>query len=60
MHFPRTKILFISVAVWSGVNVAGVNLREVVPCGEKEDSDNWEQEVHQKVISRYFPSFFFF
>ncbi|CAJ0587223.1 unnamed protein product, partial [Mesorhabditis spiculigera] len=39
-----------SVAVWSGVNVAGVNLHEIVPIGGSGDTDNWEQEVHKKVI----------
>ncbi|CAJ0932282.1 unnamed protein product, partial [Mesorhabditis belari] len=39
-----------SVAVWSGVNVAGVNLHEIVPIGLEGDTDNWEQEVHRKVI----------
>uniref|UniRef100_A0A915C940 L-lactate dehydrogenase n=1 Tax=Parascaris univalens TaxID=6257 RepID=A0A915C940_PARUN len=40
-----------SVAVWSGVNVAGVSLNDVVPdLGGKSDSDHWEQEIHKKVI----------
>lgn len=39
-----------SVAVWSGVNIAGVRLRELNPnIGTTEDPENWE-EVHQKVI----------
>lgn len=40
-----------SVAVWSGVNVAGVALRDVKPdIGKKADADKWEQEIHKKVI----------
>uniref|UniRef100_A0AC34F269 L-lactate dehydrogenase n=1 Tax=Panagrolaimus sp. ES5 TaxID=591445 RepID=A0AC34F269_9BILA len=37
-----------SVAVWSGVNVAGVNLSELKTGGEKYKT--WETEIHQKVI----------
>ncbi|VDK19192.1 unnamed protein product [Anisakis simplex] len=40
-----------SVAVWSGVNVAGVPLSEVVPdLGGKTDNEHWEQEIHKKVV----------
>uniref|UniRef100_A0A8R1I1F6 L-lactate dehydrogenase n=1 Tax=Caenorhabditis japonica TaxID=281687 RepID=A0A8R1I1F6_CAEJA len=40
-----------SVAVWSGVNVAGVTLHEVNPdIGEKTDTEHWEQEIHRKVV----------
>ncbi|KAJ8964833.1 hypothetical protein NQ314_004596 [Rhamnusium bicolor] len=39
-----------SVAVWSGVNVAGVNLRELNPAiGTDKDPENWKQ-IHQDVI----------
>ncbi|XP_017484022.1 PREDICTED: L-lactate dehydrogenase [Rhagoletis zephyria] len=39
-----------SVAVWSGVNIAGVRLRELNPnIGTTEDPENWQQ-VHKKVI----------
>ncbi|XP_054733544.1 L-lactate dehydrogenase [Anastrepha obliqua] len=39
-----------SVPVWSGVNVAGVRLRELNPTiGTTEDPENWE-EVHKKVV----------
>ncbi|WKX93589.1 hypothetical protein Q1695_011115 [Nippostrongylus brasiliensis] len=40
-----------SVAVWSGVNVAGVTLSNVKPdIGEKTDDEHWEQEIHKKVV----------
>ncbi|CAI4222000.1 unnamed protein product [Auanema sp. JU1783] len=40
-----------SVAVWSGVNVAGVNLHDVKPdIGDSSDSEKWEQEIHKKVV----------
>ncbi|VDP01102.1 unnamed protein product [Soboliphyme baturini] len=39
-----------SVAVWSGINVAGVTLAEINPkMGEDEDPENWK-EMHRKVI----------
>lgn len=38
------------MAVWSGVNIAGVRLRELNPnIGTTEDPENWE-EVHKKVV----------
>ncbi|XGW13029.1 hypothetical protein V3C99_013570 [Haemonchus contortus] len=40
-----------SVAVWSGVNVAGVTLSNVKPeIGGSEDDEHWEQEIHKKVV----------
>ncbi|KAK6737993.1 hypothetical protein RB195_020216 [Necator americanus] len=40
-----------SVAVWSGVNVAGVTLSNVKPdIGEKTDDEHWEQDIHKKVV----------
>ena len=40
-----------SVAVWSGVNVAGTHLKDICPkAGEKDDPENWEQ-IHQDVIN---------
>ncbi|KIH46072.1 lactate/malate dehydrogenase, alpha/beta protein, partial [Ancylostoma duodenale] len=40
-----------SVAVWSGVNVAGVTLSNVKPdIGEKTDDEHWEQDIHRKVV----------
>ncbi|VDO86224.1 unnamed protein product [Haemonchus placei] len=42
-----------SVAVWSGVNVAGVTLSNVKPeIGGSEDDEHWEQEIHKKVVER--------
>ncbi|XP_059470899.1 L-lactate dehydrogenase [Neocloeon triangulifer] len=39
-----------SVPVWSGVNVAGVRLRELNPkIGTNEDPENWTQ-LHQEVV----------
>ncbi|KAM5263053.1 L-lactate dehydrogenase B chain isoform 2-T2 [Ctenodactylus gundi] len=39
-----------SVAVWSGVNVAGVSLQELNPeIGTDNDSENWK-EVHKMVV----------
>lgn len=39
-----------SVAVWSGVNVAGVSLQELNPdMGTDHDSENWK-EVHKMVV----------
>ncbi|XP_010188799.1 PREDICTED: L-lactate dehydrogenase B chain isoform X2 [Mesitornis unicolor] len=39
-----------SVAVWSGVNVAGVSLQELNPdMGSDKDSENWK-EVHKQVV----------
>ncbi|PAV59439.1 hypothetical protein WR25_13549 [Diploscapter pachys] len=41
-----------SVAVWSGVNVAGVALHEVQPNigSEQKDPEHWETQIHKKVI----------
>ncbi|KAK5981058.1 Lactate/malate dehydrogenase alpha/beta protein, partial [Trichostrongylus colubriformis] len=40
-----------SVAVWSGVNVAGVTLSNVKPdIGGLNDEEHWEQEIHKKVV----------
>ncbi|KAL3275193.1 hypothetical protein HHI36_019962 [Cryptolaemus montrouzieri] len=39
-----------SVAVWSGVNVAGVRLRELNPdAGTETDDENWK-EIHKQVV----------
>ena len=41
-----------SVAVWSGVNVAGVSLQDLNPeMGTDSDSENWK-EVHKMVVER--------
>lgn len=38
--------------VWSGVNVAGVTLKDVYPAlGTDNDKENWK-EVHKNVINR--------
>lgn len=40
-----------SVPVWSGVNVAGVRLRDLNPeLGTANDKENWS-EIHQQVVS---------
>lgn len=40
-----------SVAVWSGVNVAGVTLSNLKPnIGGKGDEEHWEAEIHKKVV----------
>ncbi|ELU14565.1 hypothetical protein CAPTEDRAFT_134102 [Capitella teleta] len=40
-----------SVAVWSGVNVAGTRLQDISPlAGSDEDPENWEQ-IHRDVIN---------
>ena len=40
------------VAVWSGVNIAGVNLKDLNPgMGGKDDPEKWE-DIHKKVINR--------
>ncbi|KAJ9585893.1 hypothetical protein L9F63_020456 [Diploptera punctata] len=39
-----------SVAVWSGVNVAGVRLRDINPdLGSDNDKENWE-DLHRQVV----------
>ncbi|KAL1517099.1 hypothetical protein ABEB36_000907 [Hypothenemus hampei] len=39
-----------SVAIWSGVNVAGVRLREINPnLGTENDPENWK-DIHRQVI----------
>lgn len=43
---------FVLVAVWSGANIAGVQLKQVNPkVGEDDDPEQWK-EVHKKVIDR--------
>ncbi|CAJ0605878.1 unnamed protein product [Cylicocyclus nassatus] len=40
-----------SVAVWSGVNVAGVTLSNVkANIGALDDDEHWEEDIHKKVI----------
>lgn len=41
-----------AVAVWSGVNVAGVSLQALNPeMGTDKDKENWK-EVHKLVVDR--------
>ncbi|XP_046390876.1 L-lactate dehydrogenase isoform X2 [Ischnura elegans] len=43
-----------SVPIWSGVNVAGVRLREVNPkAGKEDDPEEWKKLHHQVVQSAY-------
>lgn len=40
----------LEVAVWSGVNVAGVSLQKLNPkMGAEDDGERWK-EVHKKVV----------
>ncbi|XP_058599407.1 L-lactate dehydrogenase B chain isoform X2 [Neofelis nebulosa] len=51
-YSPDCIIIVVSnpVAVWSGVNVAGVSLQELNPeMGTDNDSENWK-EVHKMVV----------
>ncbi len=49
-----TDYKWLTVAVWSGVNVAGVLLSNVNPdIGMKNDCEHWEEEIHRKVIERW-------
>lgn len=42
-----------AVAVWSGVNVAGVRLMDLNPAiGTDKDPERWS-DIHRKVIDRY-------
>lgn len=47
--------------VWSGANVAGVNLQTLNPAiGTDQDRENWK-DAHKMVVDRYNdPLFFFF
>lgn len=45
--------LSVTVAVWSGVNVAGVSLQELNPAmGSDKDGENWK-DLHKQVVERY-------
>lgn len=45
--------LSVTVAVWSGVNVAGVPLQELNPAmGTDKDCENWK-DLHKQVVERY-------
>ena len=46
--------LCVSVPVWSGANVAGVNLQKLNPdIGTDADKENWK-DAHKMVVDRYF------
>lgn len=51
IFFFNVKICFyLSVPVWSGVNVAGVRLRDLSKqVGTDEDKENWG-ELHKQVV----------
>lgn len=49
VHIGKWMILF-TVAVWSGVNVAGVNLQKLNPdMGTEKDKEDWKI-VHKMVV----------
>jgi L-lactate dehydrogenase len=44
--------VIVVVAVWSGVNVAGVRLRDINPhLGSEDDKEHWE-DMHKQVVQR--------
>lgn len=46
-------VLIVSVPVWSGTNVAGVNLQTLNPnIGTDCDDENW-RETHKMVVDRW-------
>jgi L-lactate dehydrogenase len=55
IHALCTKLFqcSLTVAVWSGVNVAGTRLQDISPlAGTEQDPENWEQ-IHRDVINRF-------
>jgi hypothetical protein len=45
-------VMILVVAVWSGVNVAGVRLRDINPAlGSDDDKEHWE-DIHKQVVQR--------
>jgi hypothetical protein len=49
---PFKFLVVVIVAVWSGVNVAGVRLRDINPAlGSGDDKENWE-DMHRQVVQR--------
>lgn len=45
-------LLILIVALWSGVNVAGVRLRDINPAlGSDDDQENWG-DIHRQVVQR--------
>lgn len=52
-NLSSSWILCSSVPVWSGANVAGVNLQKLNPAiGTDQDPENWK-EAHKMVVDRY-------
>jgi len=50
--FIEEILLILIVAVWSGVNVAGVRLHDINPAlGSDGDKENWE-DMHRQVVQR--------
>ena len=48
----KSVVTVCTVAVWSGVNVAGTHLLDVSPlAGTEEDPEHWEQ-IHRDVVNR--------
>ena len=46
------RVFSLLVPVWSGVNIAGVNLKDLHPdIGSDGDLEKWN-EVHKKVVNR--------
>ena len=46
-----------SVPVWSGINIGGVNLKDLNPkIGQADDPENWN-DLHKQVVQRYVPFF---
>lgn len=51
-HISLFSLCFL-VPVWSGANVAGVNLQKLNPdIGKDGDKENWK-ETHKMVVDRY-------
>lgn len=49
----QLMIVCVSVPVWSGANVAGVNLQKLNPdIGTEEDKEEWKS-THKAVVDRY-------
>lgn len=52
-------MLELSVPVWSGVNVAGVRLKDLITKSKGEVlSDAWKKEIHDLVVQRFILALF--
>lgn len=52
-NLTKVYLIFFLVPVWSGANVAGVNLQKLNPdIGKDSDRENWK-ETHKLVVDRY-------